>query len=641
MQARKRPPKSSVKVVNRLRRELVRSLLLALPGGLARHGGAQAAGATVVPENQRGLPHAPLAGVCWSGPVLRGSGWLEWRLVSPWKLESSQHFDPDQFDIECHFQRPDQNLVRVTGFWMREPEFAGWVLRLLPAVAGHWQAVPQVRIDGEKAVPLGAAFSFWVDRVVPGSRITVDPAAPRYFSYEDGRSFVPIGLNVCWSVGRPREDFSRWFQRLAENGGNFARLWMSSWCFGIEWKDTGLGNYQGRMQHAADLDAVLEMAERYGIKVMLCLLNHGAFTTKNDTEWKDNPYNQANGGPLYEPGQFVHDERAMTAFEGRVRYIAARWSHSPALHSWEWWNEVNWTPIPDADLRPWFERMDRTLRRHDPYRRLRSSSWARLGDPVAWRMPEMDFAQQHDYTRKDLAQHYRQTAQDYRARGIEKPLLPGELGLSTTWPPKEPEPYPWDAVHLHNGLWAPLFNGYAGTALYWWWNQIIDPGNLWPSYRGISNFVQAVQDAGLHWGAHQPQMARASGGPAGALAMVAKTSVLLWVRSDQLDVQYLRTLANFEFPVLASVRTHLEVPWADGPVTVKWFDCDHGQPLQVTDTGLATVSEAGQLTLDCPPFARDIAAIVYLGANPPGLEPLDELVAEPVQPGNPDSSAVP
>jgi hypothetical protein len=430
-------------------------------------------------------------------------------------------------------------------------------------------------------------------------------------------------MNICWAAtDRPLEDYRRWFTHLASNGGNFARLWMASWSFGIEWKDTGLGQYAQRMERASMLDAVFELAESMGIRLMLCLLNHGAFSLKADTEWKDNPYNRVNGGPLDSPEQFVTDERALALFERRVRYVAARWAHSPALHSWEWWNEVTWTPIPAASLHPWFARVDRTLAQHDPYHRLRTTSWADRGDAAAWRLPALDFAQQHDYTHDDLPDHYANDMRSWRRDGLtDKPVLAGELGLDTAFDAKAPRPFDWDAVHLHNGLWAPVFAGYAGTALYWWWDKIIDPRDLWPAFRGIARFVQAVQDAGLRLALHAPTALPVDDAGLRAQALVGPASVLLWVRDAGYHAEALQRAWRDQggandpqrawqpaWTTFSAARLRFDpLGLQDGPADVRWFDTRTGdvvahQRVELRDSGLE---------LTCPAFDRDIAAILH------------------------------
>ncbi len=567
---------------------------------------------------------APRAGRArWQGPERRGSGWLEWRLPVPPGASSGPFFDPTQHDAGCSFTGPGGERLRVTAFFSDDEHGRGWRLRLLPPRSGRWRGVPQQRLRGGALQPLGEPFSFDVAEVPAHARIGLDPRNPRYFAFtDDGSPFVPVGLNLCWAVGpNALDDYRRWFRRLAAGGGNFARLWMASWAFGIEWDDTGLGDYTARQDRAALLDAVFELAEAHGIRLMLCLLNHGAFSDRADTEWRHNPYSRVNGGPLGAAADFVTDERAMALFERRLRYIAARWSHSPALHSWEWWNEVTWTPMQPAALRRWIVRMSRVLDRHDPYRRLRSTSWADRGDVQAWQLPELDYAQQHDYTRQDPLRHYAEAARAWAADGVHaKPLVAGELGLETTYDAQAPRPFDAEAVHLFNGLWAPLFHGYAGTALHWWWDSLVDPLDLWPLYRGVARWLQALHAAGLSLGEHRPHAAALDGGPAQALALAGARSLLVWVRADLHEAGALRRAWVAEtggsdatrrwqprYPRLDACRVRLQgLALPEGRVAVRWLDAESGEP--VADQ--AARVEGGVLSLACPPFERSLAAIV-------------------------------
>jgi len=558
----------------------------------------------------------------WGLPHRRGSGWLEWRLATSLGGTPAQYMDPSLFDLWCEFEGPGGLHRRVTAFWCEDAHGSDWVLRFLPPATGRWRMQPMARLASGSPRPVGPALGFDVARVIQNQRIRIDPQAPTHFAFDDGTPFVPIGLNVCWATSdRPLEDYRRWFTRLAENGGNFARLWMASWSFGIEWKDTGLGQYVQRMDRASLLDAVFELAESLGIRLMLCLLNHGAFSLKADTEWRDNPYNQANGGPLASPEQFVTDERALSLFEHRVRYIAARWAHSPALHSWEWWNEVTWTPIAAASLRPWITRVDRVLARHDPYQRLRTTSWADRGDAAAWRLPELDFAQQHDYTHDDLLDHYASHMRSWIGDGLGgKPVLAGELGLETTFDVKAPRPFDWDAVHLHNGLWAPVFLGYAGTALYWWWDQIIDPLDLWPAFRGIASYLKAAREAGLRLGQHSPRAVDTRDATLRAQALVGPRGLLLWVRDAGYHAEALRQAWREQtgghephrawqptWTTFAAARISFgHLPLADGPASLRWFDPRTGDVVAQQ----AVVLHEGRLELTCPEFDRDLAAIL-------------------------------
>lgn len=87
--------------------------------------------------------------------------------------------------------------------------------------------------------------------------VRINQQNPRYLAFDDGSFYLPIGLNLGWA-SQPNlgvlRDYQRWLDRLSQNGGNVGRVWMASWSFGIEWNDTGLGNYSGRMKRAWLLD---------------------------------------------------------------------------------------------------------------------------------------------------------------------------------------------------------------------------------------------------------------------------------------------------------------------------------------------------------------------------------------------------
>jgi aryl-phospho-beta-D-glucosidase BglC (GH1 family) len=133
--------------------------------------------------------------------------------------------------------------------------------------------------------------------------------------------YFPIGMNIAWatSLNNTLADYQRWFDKLSQNGGNFARVWMSSWDLGIEWEDTGLGDYTNRLKQAWLLDQVFQMADQRGIFIMLTLLNHGSFSRTVDPEWSGNPYNARLGGPLLKPQDFVTDPQAIDFFKRRLR----------------------------------------------------------------------------------------------------------------------------------------------------------------------------------------------------------------------------------------------------------------------------------------------------------------------------------
>lgn len=534
---------------------------------------------------------------------------LELRLDADFAVENP--YNPTQANILVHFTSPDGEEMTVPAFWMQPYDRAteqpngdaGWRVRFTPPVAGVWQAQVEIVNVAARSEP----FAFTVTPSDNPGFIRIHPENPRYFAFDDGSFYFPNGLNIGWSVGDVLADYERWFDQLSANQGNVARVWMASWSFGIEWEDTGLGNYDARMKEAWLLDQVFAMAEERDIYIMLCLINHGAFSTSVNPEWDKNPYNAALGGPLTTPIDFVTDPVAKAFFQQRLRYIAARWGYSTHLYAWEWWNEVNWTGISDDILIPWFEEMTPALQQYDPYDHLITNSSANGGFTQVWAMPEIDFSQQHDYTGGDLLQTMARDFARITKIAPDQPLLMSELGYSAG------AQGALDTLHLHTGLWGAPFLGYAGGSLYWWWDTFVDPQDQWYQYGALGRFFAGEDLATL-----SPNEAEVAG-EALALTLQNEERVLVWLRSDQYSVAAAQaaydkavldaiksktklTEWSYEPPLLQDIVVTLH-DLANGTYVVQWYAPTTGEwlgqeQIDVTDR---------TATIVAPNFATDLA----------------------------------
>lgn len=524
-------------------------------------------------------------------------------------------FDPAQIDLQVRFTSPTRKSWLVPAFWYQafdarlQPAGApGWRVRFTPTEAGPWRAQAEL---AEPALTSNVlTFTVAADSTAPGF-VRVHPQNTRYFAFDNGDLYFPIGLNLAWSTGDVRKDYERWFDRLHASGGNVARIWMASWAFGLEWQDTGLGDYSKRMKQAWLLDQLFQLAEARGIYIMLTLLNHGAFSTTVNPEWADNPYNLANGGPLKTPAEFVTNAAAKELFKRRLRYIAARWGSSPHLFAWEWWNEVNWTPISDAQLQPWLAEMTATLATFDPYGHLVTHSYASGSTLAIWSMPELSFAQQHDYSGNDPVRVFAGAAADFTESAGDKPRLIGEHGYSAGGENRELDQ---EAIHLHNGLWAAPFTGYAGSALYWWWDTYIDPYNLWSHFKGVSDFFQGEDVSRL-----APAAVTVTPKAVTALALQGEERALLWVRSNSYTVQeaqraYEQALRaaikakrkltdwRYEPPIVTDISVTL-TGLADGAYHARWYS----PTTRAWGSEEVVQVKQGVVTLLIPTLQRDLA----------------------------------
>ncbi|MCB0112541.1 MAG: DUF5060 domain-containing protein [Caldilineaceae bacterium] len=524
-------------------------------------------------------------------------------------------FDPAQMDLQVAYTAPSGAQMSVPAFWYQaydastlqpqgEPR---WKARFTPTESGEWRA--QVIRDGD---PVGEALAFTVDESDHLGFVRIDSRNPRYFAFDSGAPYFPIGLNIGWSNGDVLADYERWFDRLSENGGNVARVWMASWSFGIEWNDTGLGNYTNRMKQAWLLDQVFAMAEARGITIMLTLINHGAFSTSVNPEWEQNPYNAALGGPCAVPYEFVTNEAAKEMFKRRLRYIAARWGYSTNLLAWEWWNEVNWVGLVDRDLGPWTEEMTAYIQQFDPYDHLVTTSYADGTRTGIWEIGALDFAQQHDYTGLNPLDTFPLSYERIARTAGNKPIVFGELGFSSG---DDENLAGLESIQLHNGLWAAPFTGYASTAMHWWWDNFVDPQDQWRHYKGISTFLQGEDLALL-----RPRSGSASPGDVDVLVLGDDDHQLLWVRNRAYDVPAANDAYNAA--ILQAIRSNTTMtswtyepdPLTDVQITltdlpageyqVKWFDPQAAEWLSEE-----TVTAAdGMVTLMMPTISKDMAA---------------------------------
>jgi hypothetical protein len=251
-------------------------------------------------------------------------------------------FDPAQADLWATIVTPNKAQYEVPLFWYQEFRATvngntpwstavgepGWRLRFRSDEVGTHQVTLHGVIGGTKV----SAPSYSVTTEVKHS--TQIQISGRGFQ-RDNAPFVPIAYNIAWaSRHEEKVKYEKWFKSAAAGGVNVARVWMAAWDMGIEWIDTGLGDYTKRLGNAWALDQVFEIGAKYGVSIDLVLINHGAFSESTNPEWFGSPYNAENGGPLKSPSEFATNETAKKFWERRLRYIAARYSASPALFTW-------------------------------------------------------------------------------------------------------------------------------------------------------------------------------------------------------------------------------------------------------------------------------------------------------------------
>jgi hypothetical protein len=522
---------------------------------------------------------------------------------------SANPYNPDLLDIHVLLESPSGKEVEAGAFWYqdfdlrtRAPEGeAGWKVRFTPTETGRWMATAYIPALDLHSEPV------WFNVVASGlpGFVRVNPANPRYLAYDNGDFFFPIGLNMGWWGGccDPIDQYHRWLDAFSSNGGNTIRVWMAAWSFGIEWNDTPLGDYSNRMVQAWLLDQLFRLAETHGVHIILVLINHGQFSPGQDSEWKQNPYNAALGGPISGPEQFVTDPLARALFKQRLNYIVNRWGYSPNLLAWEWWNEVNLTPISDKTLIPWLQEMTAYLRQRDVNQHLTTNSYAIKDQSSIWQLPELDIVSKHEYanqvraSERDLAGRAAQDFQALAASIPAKPVLLAEFGYSAANYGDDIEK---TGIHLHNGIWATTFSGYAGSGMYWWWDTYVETYHLWYHFNGLAGFIEE-EDLTQYQPFSPPHISATRGASAQAIGMGLRgKDILIWLRCKDYTVQ--GSIASRPVYVENQILSLDEM--APGEYNVRWYSPQTGSWLDETIVS----ARNGTLNIPIPPFYRDIAA---------------------------------
>ncbi len=532
-------------------------------------------------------------------------------------------YEQDENDLRVQFTSPSGRMVQVGAFWYqgydlqtRQPRGEpGWKVRFTPDEVGRWEATALAEVHGLQS----PVVEFDVTPSSNPGYIGVHPYNPHYLAFDNGNFFFPIGLNMAWCRGcsDPVGQYRQWLDQFSASGGNTIRVWMAAWSFGIEWADTGLGNYDQRQYQAWELDQVFSLAEARGVKIILVLINHGPFSLVANSEWKHNPYNAALGGPLTSPEQFVTDPTAKSLFKRRLSYIVNRWGYSPDLLAWEWFNEVDHTPITDQALIPWLEEMTAYLRQLDVNHHLRTISYAMRNWSSVWQLPELDLIQRHEYAvqfqeqERDLAGRAVEDFQTLAMSLPEKPMLLGEFGYSAIDYGDNVER---TGIHLHNGLWATTFSGYAGSGMYWWWDNYVASNNLWKHFKSLSNFIKDVDLS--RYQAFTPMMLSSGEGTAEqvhAMGLRGDAS-MVWLRSNNytasaaiaaqkdkgFTIQYVP-------PLIRGLILSLD-GMDDGEYEVSWYDPQSAQWMSRD----ILRARHNTLVIPVPPFRYDQAAKIVL-----------------------------
>lgn len=414
-------------------------------------------------------------------------------------------YDYTDISVRGIFTAPGGKRDTVDGFFMQDYTLntsngfvtasgaGGFRIRFAPNETGTWQYV--VEVANTLGTAATATQSFQCN--VSAAKGFVRKNATNYLNFDNNEQYIPVGQNQAWHQNNIYLDYKSWLQKLSDNKANIIRIWQAVWGFGIEWKN-GVNGYSGLKKYkqtsAWYTDWLLEECRSRNVYVMFCINHHGMVSSNVNPNWPESPYNAVNGGPCANTWDFFSNTTAKELHKNRLRYIVARWGYSQNVMSWELFNEVDWTDdfsTHKTTVRDWHIEMAAYLKSIDVYKHLVTTSYANnTYDPDTWSNTVIDFTQTHNYVGSPNVENVLATASSEYVSQYSKPTLNGEFGIDAaniSLPTIDP-----NGIYVHNSIWSTAFSGAMGAGMSWWWDNYIEPQNLYRHYKPLSEFIATL-----------------------------------------------------------------------------------------------------------------------------------------------------
>lgn len=188
--------------------------------------------------------------------------------------------------------------------------------------------------------------------------VRVSQENPGYFELSDGSAYIPIGYNLCfpqYSSGLSDDEcfknIESHMKNMAENGGNYARIWVSSPFYEIEDEKAGVYN----PVKLARIDRVVELAKKYGIRLKICLEHFrnlkggGAVSPFFSRPAYDSEFKNMD--------EFFPSQKGRDLYFNRFKALFDRYGNDSAVFAWELWNEQNTVKADPKTVKSWQEYM--------------------------------------------------------------------------------------------------------------------------------------------------------------------------------------------------------------------------------------------------------------------------------------------
>ncbi|MBR1921205.1 MAG: hypothetical protein IJ829_04265 [Kiritimatiellae bacterium] len=421
----------------------------------------------------------------------------------------------------------------------------------------------------------------------------------RYFADADGKTFVPVGCNICFprmydasapgSRAECEQRFFGWLRSFAANGGNYARLWLGHSFFEV--MPRRAGEYDPAAE--ATLKKTIALCEELGVKVKLTLESFRSVLPVDKVG--AGQYAAFFNRPLYatcakDMHDFLHSEECAQIYLGKARRLKELGlCDSQAVVCWELWNEINSIGPWRGDVGPWSDRMIAELHALFP-RQMTVQNLGSFSTPSAHdyydylgRVKGNDFMQVHRYLdpgapldvcRGPMDVLCADAVRELLDRRPDRPAILAEVGAVKANHTGPSELYARDrhGMLLHDEIFAPFFAGSAGSGQPWHWDhQYIDGNGLWWHFGRFAEAVRGVDPAAEHFRPFRTETRRLR-----ILGLRGERVTLLWCRdkANTWESELVRgetpdAVSGEKIPFEGSLRCYL--PWEN-----RWVVAERG-----------------------------------------------------------------
>jgi|GEM_PF-378354 len=539
----------------------------------------------------------------------------------------SDAFDPDQIDIEGYFTAPSGNITNVCGFLYQDYESDSadiwylkakgepcWKIRFAPVETGKYTYYVTVKDRSGKVSSKKRTFQC-VPSKNPGF-VRVSQKDPLYFEFDRGDFYYPIGQGVPWTGPHWWQlDYDHYFTKMAKHGIDATREWGMQ-VYPAKVTDRLSLTQRLGYQNLGDnwqIDQMVESAEKNGMYIMFCMLNHVFFLDKKHSLvwYEQSPYEITKGGVCYEPREFFTKKEARDLFKRELRYMVARWGYTPAVWVWELWNEHDGAGVMhdcgEENILSWYKEITPYLRSIDPWKHLISTSFCNPGTPVPKKiheLPNMDIVQYHMYPNANAA--FPTVKGMLGLHGLfkffNKPAIVGEFGIPS---PPHAERFDFFGTSYHYGIWSSIMlPSLSGIAMAQGGPEQIEQSDLYFIYEGIARFMEGEDRRGKEF---KPAPLTINKPSLGVCGIQNNREAQFWIYSrDPRVAGELPQEGVPSFPVFKDVTVTLS-GLRKGKYKVEFWDTWKGKVIRTEN--LKTRND-GSLTIEISELEEDIAAKV-------------------------------